>query len=120
MIDGSQFGAISAAAARFTTNSTDPKAVVIPSYQYGNGSAFAYVMLFYDGSAPPVGVFDDWLVIPTLSSDLATCDFASLIQRLGMLSPTLPDSNALVGSVNVYDYPIELLDFMGDLAVVGQ
>ena len=109
---------MTAAAARFSANNTDPKAVIIPAYQYGRGSAFAYIVLFYDGPAPPPGVFDDWLAIPSLSSNLATRDFASLIQSLEMITPIDPGVNAYFGSVNLLEYPTELLEYMQALDFV--
>ena len=90
---------MTAAAARFSANNTDPKAVIIPAYQYGRGSSFAYIVLFYDGPAPPPGVFDDWLAIPSLSSNLATRDFASLIQSLEMITPIDPGVTAVCRSL---------------------
>ncbi|VDB84958.1 unnamed protein product [Peniophora sp. CBMAI 1063] len=110
-IDGSNFDLITAAAARFSLNNTDKKAAMIPAYQYGAGAAFANIVLFYDGPTPPAGIFDDWLAIPTTSSDLATRDFASFIQALSALAPIAPATHAYFASVMLQDYPVALLDF---------
>ncbi|VDC03789.1 unnamed protein product [Peniophora sp. CBMAI 1063] len=114
-IDGTQFDALTAASERFSANNTDPKACVITGYQYGLGAAFAYIVLFYDGPSPPAGLFDDWLAIPSLSSDLVTRDFASFLQSLELLTPIEPGASAYFGSVNVFDYPMELLKYMQEL-----
>ncbi|KZV76893.1 FAD-binding domain-containing protein [Peniophora sp. CONT] len=114
-VGGSQFSALTTAIASFSANNTDSRAAVVTGYQYGLGAAFAYNVLFYDGPTPPAGIFDDWLVIPTLSSDLMTRDFASFIQSLELITPIDPGANAYFGSVNVLDYPSELLEYMQEL-----
>ena len=38
------------------------------------------LLLFYDAPTPPAGIFDDFLAIPSLSKDVGTRDFLSLVQ----------------------------------------
>ncbi|KZV76890.1 FAD-binding domain-containing protein [Peniophora sp. CONT] len=115
LIDASQLSAMSAAAARFIASNTDPKAVVIPGYHYGQGMAFSYVMFFYDGPAPPAGLFDELITIPSLFSDLVSRDYATLINSVEKLLPTLPETNVFLGSINVVGYPVELLEYMQEV-----
>jgi hypothetical protein len=36
--------------------------------------------MFYDGPTPPAGIFDDYLAIPSLTADVSTRSFLSLVQ----------------------------------------
>jgi hypothetical protein len=40
-------------------------------------------ILFYDGPQPPQGIFDKFLAIPSISSDVKTRSFTSLVDNTG-------------------------------------
>ncbi|KAJ7762660.1 FAD-binding domain-containing protein [Mycena metata] len=75
-----QMPAVDAATARFATNNTDPKAQIITGPTFINGELQIDTVLFYDGTTQPVGVFDDFLAIPSTSQDLSTRSFLSLVK----------------------------------------
>ncbi|KAJ7100922.1 FAD-binding domain-containing protein [Mycena belliarum] len=78
--------AVSAAVAKFSATATDPKAAILPSYNFVQGQACTSRSLvishfmFYDGPTPPPGLFDDFLAIPNLVKDVSTRTFLSLVQ----------------------------------------
>ncbi|KAJ7642602.1 FAD-binding domain-containing protein [Mycena polygramma] len=72
--------AVSAAVANFAHNVTDPKAAVIPTYNYLLGQPGISNVIFYDGPTPPAGIFDEFLAIKHLTEDVSTRDFVSLVQ----------------------------------------
>ncbi|KAK0232019.1 FAD dependent oxidoreductase [Armillaria nabsnona] len=78
------FPEVNAAVAKFSNNVTDPKAAIISTYNtlFGNsllGLSLVSQLLFYDGPTPPDGIFDDFLVIPNIATDVNTRDFLSLV-----------------------------------------
>ncbi|KAF9801524.1 hypothetical protein IEO21_10094 [Rhodonia placenta] len=81
---------VSAATVAFTTNVTDPKAAIITYYGYDEGNAsfiIASVDIFYDAPTPPDGIFDDFLAIPSLESNVQTRSFLSLVQAVTTAMP---------------------------------
>lgn len=58
---------------KFAGNYKDPKAAIIPTFEFvsgiGLGVPFIVVFFFYDGVKPPAGVFDDFDAIVALSDD---------------------------------------------------
>ncbi|KAJ7459238.1 FAD dependent oxidoreductase [Mycena latifolia] len=75
-----QIPAISAAIEKFSSNVTDPKAGILPSYNFFEGQPIISNIMFYDGPEPPAGIFDDFLAIPNLTQNITTRDFLSLVQ----------------------------------------
>ncbi|OSX60836.1 hypothetical protein POSPLADRAFT_1182032 [Postia placenta MAD-698-R-SB12] len=71
---------VSAATATFSSNVTDPKAAIITTYDYTGGLILASVIIFYDAPNPPSGIFDDFLSIPALATNVKTRSFLSLVQ----------------------------------------
>ncbi|KAF9809157.1 hypothetical protein IEO21_07530 [Rhodonia placenta] len=71
---------VSAATATFSSNVTDPKAAIITTYDYTGGLILASVIFFYDAPNPPSGIFDDFLSIPALATNVKTRSFLSLVQ----------------------------------------
>ncbi|EKM57311.1 uncharacterized protein PHACADRAFT_255010 [Phanerochaete carnosa HHB-10118-sp] len=87
VIGGDQWDTINAATTKFQAEVTDPKAAlqVIPAYDAAlSETPVAFVLMFYDGPSTPAGIFDDYLAIPALNTDLSTRSFLSLVQS----SPT--------------------------------
>ncbi|KAL0573769.1 hypothetical protein V5O48_008184 [Marasmius crinis-equi] len=77
----SHVDAISAATAKFWETVTDPKASLITTYNHVAGVDIGVsLLLFYDGPSTPAGIFDDFMSIPYLTSDMETRDFLSLVK----------------------------------------
>ncbi|KAJ7462427.1 FAD-binding domain-containing protein [Mycena latifolia] len=74
-----QIPAISAALEKFSSNVTDPKAGILPSYNFFQGQPIISNLMFYDGPQAPPGIFDDFLAIPNLAQDIKTQDFQSFV-----------------------------------------
>lgn len=55
----------------------------------------AAIMLFYDAPEQPANIFDAFLAIPALSTDIATRSFLSLVQ----VEPTTTSANIRCVSV---------------------
>jgi len=72
--------AVSAAVAKFASTVTDPKAGIIPTYNFLLGQPGISNVIFYDGPTPPAGIFDDFLAIKHLTEDVSTRSFSSLVQ----------------------------------------
>ncbi|KAH9475869.1 putative FAD-linked oxidoreductase [Psilocybe cubensis] len=79
--DASTVDALTAATLAFQTN-TDPKAAAIIGFSWDPTSSqlTALAFLFYDAPTPPPGIFDGFLDIQPLSSDVGTRDYLNLIQ----------------------------------------
>lgn len=86
---------VSAATANFAANVQDPKAAILPTYNFLAGSPGISLLMFYDGPNPPAGIFDEFLAIPYLTKDVSTRDFLSLVKS----SP----ANATYGSRGIFN-----------------
>ena len=73
------FSQVRNAIADFSTNSQDPKAVILPSYISYQGSQLVAQGFFYDGPTAPPGTFGGFDNIPTVSSDLKTRSYLDMI-----------------------------------------
>ncbi|KAF9472666.1 FAD-binding domain-containing protein [Pholiota conissans] len=80
-LDGSTMPAVKAATTEFQA-STDPKGGLIASYGYVTAAEQVVVslLIFYDAPTPPPGLFDAFLAIPALQSDISTRSYLSLVQ----------------------------------------
>lgn len=85
---------------------------------YRQDAASGYLILFYDGPAPPAGIFDDFVSIRSMSSDLQVRSFASYIQSLAPFAPIEPGTNAYWGSINFLDYPIDFQEYIQEVSQV--
>lgn len=134
-----QRSAILAAVANFTSNNKDPKAGIIPTFNFASVLAinipFALFTFFYDGPEPPANVFAAFDDIKTLSDNTQTRDFLSLSKeiqggdmkglrfRIGVNSfPCMPHENMTSFLNDHYELVkkqatkaaiIDLLDFKG-------
>ncbi|KAI0340261.1 FAD-binding domain-containing protein [Trametopsis cervina] len=79
VIDGLHLDAVTEATAKFSSDVTDPKAQIIPTYDFLT-SPIVSLLMFYDAPTPPSGIFDDFLAIPSLDKDVKTRSFLSLVQ----------------------------------------
>ncbi|EIN13665.1 FAD-binding domain-containing protein [Punctularia strigosozonata HHB-11173 SS5] len=106
-LSSEQYGSVVDATANFAATVTDPKAVVLPSFLYTAGMLASSVILFYDGPTPPPGVFEQFLAIPALSSDISTRSFLSFFRTL-----VSPAHRGVLDTVPVVDYSPVMLDAM--------
>ncbi|KZT01207.1 FAD dependent oxidoreductase [Laetiporus sulphureus 93-53] len=77
---GDNVDALNIATANFANNVTDPKAAIITTLDYTLGSIIASVLMFYDAPTQPVGIFDEFLAIPALCTNVASRPFLDLVQ----------------------------------------
>ncbi|GJE93063.1 FAD dependent oxidoreductase [Phanerochaete sordida] len=77
---GDNWDALNNATAKFQAEVTDPKAQILPTYNIFAGTPAATVIMFYDGTTPPAGIFDDLMAIPAAQEDVSTRSFLSLVQ----------------------------------------
>ncbi|KZT64214.1 FAD dependent oxidoreductase [Daedalea quercina L-15889] len=100
--------AVKNATANFYANVTDPKASILTTLNWELGITAIELNLFYDAPTPPDGIFDEFLAIPYLTSDISTRSFLSLVL-------TAP-SNATFGlrgffdTVSITDITLPFLD----------
>ncbi|KAF8188904.1 hypothetical protein K438DRAFT_1936224 [Mycena galopus ATCC 62051] len=97
-----QIPAVSAAVAQFAANVTDPKAAIIPTFNFLLGQPGISHVMFYDAPTPPPGIFDAFLAIPHLTADVSTRSFVSLVQSA--------PSNATTGARGAF-HTVSLLDY---------
>jgi len=72
--------AISNATIRFANETTDPKAAIVVNAMLINNATMYALQMFYDAPTVPAGIFDDFLAVPSIKSDVSTRSFLSLIQ----------------------------------------
>ncbi|KAJ7840337.1 hypothetical protein B0H13DRAFT_2239523 [Mycena leptocephala] len=97
--------AVSAAIARHVT---DPKAGIIPAYNFLLGQPGVSHIMFYDGPTPPAGIFDEFLAIPHLTEDVSTRNFVSLVQSAP--SNVTTGARGAFHTVSLLDYSPTLID----------
>ncbi|KIP04819.1 hypothetical protein PHLGIDRAFT_75249 [Phlebiopsis gigantea 11061_1 CR5-6] len=78
-ITGDHLDAVSNATTKFSATVTDPKAAILPTYNFLLGAPGVSLIMFYDGPTPPAGIFDDFLAIPHFTKDVETRSFSSLV-----------------------------------------
>lgn len=78
--------AVLQAVARFTSENTDPKAAIIPTFDFAGALVIdvpvILVTFFYDGLEVPAGVFDSFDAIKSLSDDTGVRTFESLSKEI--------------------------------------
>lgn len=102
-----EFDKIATATANFYANVTDPKASIISTFNWDLGIHLGQVSLFYDGSSPPDGMFDEFIAIPAVSQDISSRSFLSLV-----LSSVSNETSGLRGyfdTVSLYDITPSML-----------
>jgi len=57
--------------------------MILPLYVSYAGSQTIQQGIFYDGPTPPLGIFDNFTNIPSISSDLKTRLYADVILTVG-------------------------------------
>ncbi|TFY69206.1 hypothetical protein EVJ58_g554 [Rhodofomes roseus] len=73
--------AVMAAVLNFYSTVTDPKAAILPTFNYDSsiGIRITELGLFYHAPEPPQGMFDDFLALPALVQNVSTRSLLSLI-----------------------------------------
>jgi len=105
---GTEFDRLNAAIEAFVANVDDPKAQILPSYTYAAGLPIITNILFYDGPQPPHGIFDEFLAIPSISSDVKTRSFTSLVDNTG--SHAIDNLRTFFNTVAVKEWTPSLLN----------
>ena len=106
---GQYIDQVNQATANFAANVTDPKAQIITTYDYQQGvvrtcshsfhyctlltsndvQLLAAIMLFYDAPEQPADIFDEFMALPALATNISTRSFFSLVQ----VEPTTTSAN---------------------------
>ncbi|KAH7334932.1 hypothetical protein B0J17DRAFT_577084 [Rhizoctonia solani] len=107
-----QLDKVKAATANFAQNVKDPKAAIIPTFNFILEQPGVSLLMFYDDPTPPAGIFDEFQSINHFTSDVKTRSFTSLVQA----SP----ANATYGlrgafnTVSLKNYSQPLMDLILD------
>ncbi|CDO76772.1 hypothetical protein BN946_scf184978.g1 [Trametes cinnabarina] len=101
-ITADQLDKVNAATVKFAQTVTDPKAQVLPTYNFLLGEPGVSLLLFYDYPTPPGGIFDDYLAIPHLTKDVKTRTLLDLV--------TAAPANATGGQRTIF-HTVSLLQF---------
>ncbi|KAL5480274.1 hypothetical protein ACEPAI_1544 [Sanghuangporus weigelae] len=109
---------VNAAASNFSANNKEPKAQVISSVASVLGEFVAVVLLFYDGPTLPSGIFDAFLSIPYMSSDISTRTFVDLFESFGNTTIGSGPMGNVGHVVPVTDYPVDLLNQIAEEVTV--
>ncbi|CAE6425123.1 unnamed protein product [Rhizoctonia solani] len=75
-----QLDKVTQATAEFAQQVKDPKAAIIPTFNFLLGQPGVSLLMFYDGPAPPSGIFERFQSIPHFTSDVKARSFTSLVQ----------------------------------------
>ncbi|KAI0773004.1 FAD-binding domain-containing protein [Trametes elegans] len=75
-----QLEKVNAATVKFSQQTTDPRAAVLPTYNFVLGGPGVSLLLFYDYPTAPEGLFDDYLAIPHFTKDVKTRSFLDLVK----------------------------------------
>ncbi|KAK0499150.1 FAD dependent oxidoreductase [Armillaria luteobubalina] len=106
--NASHISAFNAAAVKFCSEVTDPKAAMVMTYAYASGQVSLSSMIFYDGPTPPDGIFDDFLAIPASAKDITTRSFLDLV-----VSATFPTGlRATYNHIPVLEYSESTIEGM--------
>ncbi|KAJ7183741.1 FAD-binding domain-containing protein [Mycena filopes] len=100
--------AVNAAVAKFANTVTDPKAAILPSYNFFLGQPLISHIMFYDGPSPPAGLFDDFLAIKALTEDVSTRSFLSLVQSTPSNATT--ETRGTFHTVSLLEYSPSMID----------
>lgn len=83
---GHKYAEVLAAVAHFTSEGADPKAAIIPTFNFASGAAvnipFILVTFFYDDFAPPPAAFEALDRITPLTDDTRARSFESLTREI--------------------------------------
>ncbi|KAI0293620.1 FAD-binding domain-containing protein [Multifurca ochricompacta] len=100
-----QMEAAQSALAQFLSEDRDRKAAQLAEFVYTNGSLSFGISLFYDGSAPPEGFYDDILNLPSASKSITTGSFTDFV--LSQFLPTY--KRVYFDAVPMLDYTVPIM-----------
>ncbi|KAI0727409.1 FAD dependent oxidoreductase [Fomitopsis betulina] len=101
--------AVVAATQNFYNTVTDPKAALLTTFNYDAslGMSITEMTLYYNAPTPPQGMFDDFLTLTSLTRNISTRSYLSLILSTEEASD---DLRGYFHTVSLYDYSITLLN----------
>ncbi|TFY74702.1 hypothetical protein EWM64_g9309, partial [Hericium alpestre] len=114
-ITADQLDKLNVAVAKYSANVTDPKAAILPTYNFVLGEPGVSLIVFYDAPTPPDGIFDDFLDIPHFTKDVSTRSFTSFINTTP--ANATAGVRALFTNVAVTGYSESLLKLIVDESV---
>ncbi|KAI0260041.1 FAD-binding domain-containing protein [Gloeopeniophorella convolvens] len=107
-----QLAVFKAAVVKYQQNK-DIKAAVAASLSYTPEGVVPGAILFYDGSTPPPGVFDEFLAIPTNQSDVSTRPFVNFFSTLSFLNVP-PSTRGFYSGIPVTQYSPVVLNSLAN------
>ncbi|CAE6384251.1 unnamed protein product [Rhizoctonia solani] len=75
-----QLDKVIGATSEFAQQVKDPKAAIIPTFNFLLEQPGVSLLMFYDGPTPPAGIFERFQSIPHFTSDVKARSFTSLVQ----------------------------------------
>ncbi|KAL5476649.1 hypothetical protein ACEPAI_2835 [Sanghuangporus weigelae] len=103
---------LNVAICNFSDNNTDPKAQILPQYISASGQFSTVLMLFYDGPSVPNSLFDVFLSIPSISSDIKTRTFVDFVMASGNIDYGFDPFGTVQHAIPMTKYPKPLLNYM--------
>ncbi|PBK61214.1 FAD-binding domain-containing protein [Armillaria solidipes] len=95
-----------AAAAKFSSEVTDPKAAMLITFEYAARQIVLATIMVYDGPAPPRGIFDDFLNMTSLRLDVKERSFVDLINSI----PSKVTPRTISNDIPVSNYSKDTID----------
>ncbi|KAK0447288.1 FAD dependent oxidoreductase [Armillaria borealis] len=95
-----------AAAARFSSEVTDPKAAMLITFEYAARQIVLATIMMYDGPVPPRGIFDDFLNMTSLRLDVKERSFVDLINSM----PSKVTPRTISNDIPVSNYSKDTID----------
>jgi len=103
------FDEVNAAILKFQQEVTDPKAMVLPTYNTVGDIPSIEVLMFYDGPERPPGIFDDfinYLEIPVIETSASFLEFLKVLPS----SDPFAGPRAYFSTLSVFQYSASLLN----------
>ncbi|KAL1734966.1 hypothetical protein EV714DRAFT_201399 [Schizophyllum commune] len=99
----------------FSEHNTDSKASLIGSYSSINGELYSTLFMTYNGPTPPDGIFDKFLAMPMVESNISTWDgMLPLIQSAANNATDYTGTRALYSTAPVEEYTPGLIAFAAE------
>ncbi|GJE90591.1 FAD-binding oxidoreductase [Phanerochaete sordida] len=95
------FPAAVAAINNYVASVTDPRAAMIISFVGIPGALFVSMDLFYDGPAPPPGIFDEFLAIPAETDDIGVSSYAAFVGAQQAANAAGPGTRGLYDTATI-------------------
>jgi len=98
---------VNQAVANFSAKNTDPKAVILPAYNFNAGVMDITQILFYDAPTPPPGTFDTFMEISSPSRNVSTRTYLDFVESLP--ANDTYGYRGIFNSISVTDYSYSFL-----------